>query len=75
MFVIEKGVPIPKGRSIYPFGELESGDSFLCEVPPGQKPCKRAALIRSAANRFFEHNGGKGFIVRVVDEGVRCWAL
>ena len=65
---IEKGVPPPpthKGKK-YPFGDMDVGDSFLV---PGAK-----VTTLSVAKRDYER-GGRKFICRTVDDGVRVWRV
>lgn len=65
---IEKGVPlIPKRfeSHVYPFREMEIGDSF-------QLPAEEARRLRGAANVFSKRHKVK-FSVRMVSGGVRVW--
>jgi len=74
-FEIEKNVPMPKespnkGRPrIYPFPEMEVGDSFVVEI----EDCK---LLRSAATAYSRKYGGT-FTVRTdrKTQEVRCWRM
>lgn len=72
MFPVEKSVPIPKTRnnSLYPFGQMEVGDSFF--IPDAGK--STAASIRACASAFGKKNNRK-FSCRQVDGGVRVWRL
>jgi hypothetical protein len=71
MFRIERGVPIPARRnprgSMYPFAEMEIGDSFF--VPDG------TTKTISAAAQYFTKNLGRRFTVRTIDSGVRVWRI
>lgn len=90
--VIEKGVavPPPRGmRRLYPFNEMEVGDSFF--VPYGvfveefsgrelEIIKKRVQTKVSAAANFHARGpgrvpNGKKFAVRRVPTGVRCWRI
>lgn len=71
-FSIEKGVPIPtrgaRGEQIFPFLDLEIGDSFV--APPDL-----AKKARSAAHGFAKRKGVR-FTCRVQPDGsVRIWRL
>jgi len=67
-FVIEKGVPVaPPGNSIYPFGELDVGDSFLLPTGAGN-----ASAFRRSASLWAARHGAK-VTIRKVDGGVRVW--
>lgn len=64
-FTIEKTVPLlPYHRTIYPFPDMEVGDSFACA---------NGSRVSSAVASFSRHNPGKKFSVRKVDGGYRCW--
>ena len=70
---IESGVPIPpksgiKSRSytMYPFAELEIGESFFV---PGRKPGDISASTSWARLRYPD----RGFVTRSVDGGTRVW--
>lgn len=66
---IDKNVPLPAHHlQIYPWREMEVGDSFL--VPTDTK----SASLRVIASR----NGrelGRTFSVRKTPEGFRCWRV
>jgi hypothetical protein len=67
-YTIEKAVPLPRvaGRQpIYPFGEMEIGDSF---VAAGQPRVRAAAYI-------FGRNHNKRFASRVTPDGIRVWRI
>ena len=83
---IEKGVPIPigagtPGHKIYPFEEMEVGDSF--SVPLSGETGKTGAdkasdRVSSAVCQFKKRkSGGWKFSVRIErNEGVvRCWRI
>lgn len=65
-YEIEKDIPIPevsgKGRSKYPFPEMEVGDSIFSDN----------VSIRQAAYAYARRKGKK-FVVRQVDGGYRVW--
>lgn len=65
--VIEKNVPIPVGgrKSIYPFGEMEVGDSFFV-------PSIAAQTVRSAAHTYGLKHRVK-FSSYKEGDGVRIW--
>lgn len=67
---IEKGVAVPVGCKTvcYPFGLMETGDSFLVTDR------KRASVSAAANNHGRRH--GKRFITRTVSEGAtRVWRV
>lgn len=67
MFEIEKGVAIPRGRGMYPFRNMEVGDSFFV-------PGATAKNLSTCACQFSARHGhGWKFSVRTVDGGVRVW--
>lgn len=73
-YEIEKNIPCPQKGSgrpagkIYPFSEMEVGDSFAC--PPNIKENSVAA----AAHRENKKSGNK-FVTRKVDGIIRCWRI
>ena len=76
MFSIDKGVPVEQSKfsrsrkSMYPFADMEVGDSFLVPDIDG----KPKSVAPSAA-RFVKAAGneGKQFVTRRVEGGVRVW--
>jgi hypothetical protein len=69
-FVIEKGVPVAAhGNAIYPFGEMEVGDSFI--LPNG---AGNASSFRRSAALWAARNNAK-VTIRKVDGGLRVWRL
>jgi len=70
MYQVEKEVPIPKARqnSVYPFAEMNVGDSFFIANVDKLK----AASIRACASTFGKKKGMK-FSCRHVEGGVRVW--
>jgi len=80
MFKIEKNIPIPKicrpGRNfIYPFNEMEVGDSFFVPLNGEKKTAVQASIVNSAARR--KEPGGKRFTTRYMaeEDGIRCWRI
>jgi hypothetical protein len=69
MIKIEKNVPMPTARftkKIYPFSEMEVGDSFLA----------KNGTVARAANGFSKyHKNGWRFATRKEGEGVRIWRI
>lgn len=63
-FVIEKGVPIPNGRSRYPFKDMEVGDSVYIEGKASSKISGSFGILRP-----------KRFIARNEKTGVRVWRV
>lgn len=71
--IVEKGHPIPRPTTrVYPFGDMEPGDSFF--VPPGENAERTKNNVRCAAKAFGRRKGWK-FTVRKDGEGVRVWRL
>ena len=77
MYKIEKGIPSPRlgsGSKVYPFNEMEVGDSFF--VPYSDRDSKKvqANIIVSVRNR---RGLPKEFKVRTrsILTGVRCWRV
>lgn len=67
---IEKGIPLPdrRKRSIYPFAEMEFGDSFVVAKSP--------RAMASSAWKWAKRNGGeKKFACRTVEGGCRVWRV
>jgi len=62
---IEKGIPVPPVRGVWPFGEMEVGDSFL--IPAGREKAGKA----SAWTYGKKH--GMRFAVRTEKKGTRIW--
>jgi len=64
---VEKNIPIPpeKKRNVYPYKQLEVGESFF--VPTGK------IQIVCNANYRTGKQLGKKFIARKESEGVRVW--
>lgn len=55
---------IPPPRNIYPFSDMQPGDSFVTDRP----------AVRAAANVWAKRKGMK-FITRTVEDGVRVWRV
>ena len=82
MYKIQKKVPIPTpkaGIPIYPFADMDIGDSFSPLVGP-RDDCARIrnsilGSVRHGRKRF----PGRKFITRIVPKGgeweIRCWRV
>lgn len=71
MYKITKGIPLPtrSNNHLYPFGDMEVGDSF--EVEAGKKDTVSGASLHYAAK-----NKGKKFSTRKMPDGsYRCWRV
>ena len=75
MFTVTKGIPIPKnnaryGRSKYPFGEMEVGDSFFIPLAP-------TASLKVSVYRAARVNYGVKRSIRIAAEksGMRVWRV
>lgn len=72
-YPIEKGVPLPDHQrrgsqnSRYPFPDMEVGDSFAFEEHEHRR-------VAQAAHAYKKRTG-RGFTVRRVDGGGRCWRI
>jgi len=64
---IENGIPVPPVRAVWPFGEMEVGDSFL--VPAG-----REKAAKSSAWTYGRKHGIR-FTARMEKKGVRIWRI
>ena len=66
---IDKGIPFPLAgvRTIYPFRDLEPGDSFFV---PGKTTTRLAGSVSSAKKRL-----GIRLACRTENGGVRVWRL
>ena len=68
MYKIDKNVTPPaKGRTVYPFAQMEIGDSFMA---PGIAP----RTLYQAAFSYSRRHGGK-FSTRAENDGARCWKI
>lgn len=67
MFEIEKNVEVPTSASMYPFGQMEIGDSFFV-------PEAKHGGCAAAAYKFARENGVK-FSFRKVEGGRRIWRV
>jgi hypothetical protein len=71
---IEKGVPVaetprsPGVKPIYPWKEMEVGDSFLFRPNVGRQSAYNASSLRSGRM-------GRRYVVRSTPEGMRCWRV
>lgn len=70
MFQIDTGIAMPTGRTKYPFGDMQAGDSILF------KDEKQANSARVSALRFVRtHAPEWQFQLRKVDNGWRLWRV
>lgn len=69
-FAIEKGIPKPiaHGSQLFPFPDMEVGDSFAF-------PSTLDNRVRTAACNWGKTHGGKKFSVRKYGNGHRCWRI
>jgi len=88
MFTIEKGVPHPAGhwagnRTLYPFLQMEVGDSFAVPLSGERAKAgrgstdKTAAKLRASASSHSMRYPGVKFSVRTIsaENIVRCWRI
>lgn len=67
---VESGIPAPTRHhlTIFPFGELEVGNSFFAA---GAK----IGQVTGCAYAYSKTHRGLKFTARSVDGGVRCWRI
>jgi hypothetical protein len=71
MYKIEKNIPIAKLKKktpIYPFAQMDVGDSFFAKADK-----KKKAAISVAIHFYQKTHEGVKFCTRSNDEGVRIW--
>lgn len=67
---IEQNVRFPVGRGVYPFGDMDLGDSFLLTTE------RRANAARVASIRYVKkYQPTWEFKVRKVEGGWRLWRI
>ena len=67
---IESGVVLPDHRSMYPFADMQEGDSFLITDR------KKADSARVASLRFTKRQRPDwSFVMRRVEDGWRIWRV
>ena len=77
MIKIETGIPIPpkkmgKNQALYPYADLEIGQSFLAAPIPG-KSIRQTAMYLGGLSAYFTKKTGRRFTSRVVEGGIRVW--
>lgn len=76
MFEIEKGIEMPKTlsrRGMYPFAEMEVGDSFFVAAQGEDSRIVRQRVSAAASHRG-ARNGGQ-YSCAMVEGGTRCWRV
>ena len=80
MYKIEKNVKVSKinkrgRRAIYPWEQMEVGDSFFVPVEgDNEQFAKKSRSITATASARF--NSGKGrYITRTLKDGIRVWRV
>lgn len=74
MIRVEKGIPVPPRAHRYPWHQMEPGDSFFVECPPGVRVSLRQTKVNSAArNDGRRHN--RAYCTRREGDGVRVWRV
>lgn len=68
-YKISKNKPLPPARTLYPWQDMEVGDSFLV---PGPHDKASGGKVRSAACDYGRRHG-LAFSVRVEGDGLRVW--
>ena len=77
MSKIEAGILIPpkkmgKNQALYPYADLEIGQSFLAAPIPG-KSIRQTAMYLGGLSAYFTKKTGRRFTSRVVEGGIRVW--
>lgn len=77
MITIDKNIPIPKKvkNKVYPFSEMEVGDSFLSEVNENDNKHKKNQNVYMAIWKFCQNNKDKKFTSAFEDKGLRVWRI
>lgn len=73
-FKIEKGIPIPPGKKIYPWPEMEIGDSFTVSITNGDLSRARKRLSSAAVHHQKKH-GGRFTVRKIDDNTLRVWRV
>jgi hypothetical protein len=69
--ILEHGIPLPPIKTrdeIYPFSQMNVGDSFL--FPQDVSRARASSVAGLAGNRL-----GMKFATRTCPDGVRCWRV
>ena len=80
-YKIEKGIPIPPRtiKHMYPFEDMECGDSFAVPVILNDNPSTVVKRIRQAAYQYCvsQKLTNERFIYRYMpnEKAVRCWRI
>jgi hypothetical protein len=76
-FIIEKNVPLPKkvSKRIYPFNEMEIGESFLVAIEENQNTYNQKQKIYMAMWRFCQVHPDKKFTTASYCNEVRIWRI
>lgn len=73
---IDKNKPIPKGKvggqTVYPFREMEIGDSIFCQLPQGSSMYAAARVFQ---NRNPEYKMAGRVVTEDGIEGYRVWRI
>jgi hypothetical protein len=74
---IEKGIPVPtgiRGSRVYPFKDMDVGDSFLVPVDEGGKRSIQSSIAQ-CSRRY--RKVGKQFTTRFLKKegGIRVWRI
>ena len=72
-YEIEKGVPIPAGRTKYPFAGMKVGDSFVVKDEHGCSIDTLMVRMRGACAWAHGKHPDRKFIVRREGGAIRVW--
>lgn len=77
IFKIEKNIPLPKKirRRIYPFDEMDVGDSFLVKLKETENLPIQKQKIYLASWRFSQVHPEKKFTTASFGSEVRIWRV
>lgn len=78
VLAVEKDIPIPEAshrKRRYPLDQMEVGDSFLVPTDPAMTFRKLQAKASSSVAYAHGTLGGRRFVTRQVEGGVRVWRI
>lgn len=73
---IDAGIPMPEPRAtrvVYPYKEMEVGESFLVE-PKGKETKNLLAVVCNRNNAMAKKLGRK-FRAKTMEDGIRVWRV
>ncbi|MDP3327718.1 hypothetical protein [Parvibaculum sp.] len=80
VFKVEHGIEIPAetrpNARLYPFGDMQPGDSFFVPAKDAAERMRRRQSVAAAARKFATTSGEPAsmtFHTRQTPDGIRCW--